>query len=294
MRARLIRSIWLYAGVEELNTLPNTTDCGLSDLVCPRGPCSAKYGSGPPSSLQDNLIHQSQSIPGVTAGISPRCSLQDFLSPCGVTSAASSSSLRPDHPFYYTLGGKPPANMVAVGSGSLYSRSPLSSLPSAEESIEMKPRIWSLADVATSRSSHHQRHSGQLALTVVGAGGSMTGGLPGIGGANGSTLGQNFQPWANGVYCEDSHFTSASSYAAMTSHTAAMTLPFDKTHCDSATGRIGGQTAPPTAVTGLNGVRRLSTSGQHSGHYSCRLASMATQGKTFRSRTHFVIYYRVN
>lgn len=280
----------LIAGGDELTAPLSTPDCSLNDLVCPRGPCSAKYGSGP-SSSQSSLIQQSQSLPEVTSGVSPRCSLQDFLSPCGVTSAVpSSSSLRPDHPFYYTLGGKPPANMVAVGPSALYSRSPLSSLPSAEESIEMKPRIWSLADVATSRPSHHHhrhsalhhRPSGQLALTVVGGGG-MTGGLSGIGGANGgSALGQNFQPWANGVYCEDncSHFTSASSYAAMTSHPGPMTLPFDKAHCDSTIGRIG-QAAPPAAVTGLNGVRRLSTSGQHSGHYSCRLASMATQGKKF-------------
>lgn len=94
---------------------------------------------------------------------------------------------------------------------------------------ENKPRIWSLADVATSRSATRQPNGAPSPVTGQGGGGGGPVGMCGGAGVGPSpSMGQSFQPWANGgggAYCDD----VATSYP-VTPYNTMTSFPVGLTH----------------------------------------------------------------
>lgn len=184
------------------------------------GPCLQKpapeIGDNTSSSTRAPVIGTNSQ--DVNANVRP--SRQDFLAPCAAGGYGN-------HPFYHLS----PCSVVGKGS---FGRRQTASFCRADtisgaDLPENKPRIWSLADVATSRSgSRGQQTAGGDAQSPVPCSPSM---------------GQNFQPWTSaGVYCDDGVVTSypVAAYGGLTQFPVAMTHQGAMGHMD-ATAEPGGQ-----------------------------------------------------
>lgn len=190
----------------------SSSDCSLPDVAA-HGPCLQK----PVPEIGDNGSGTRAPVIGTNppdVNVNLRPSRQDFLAPCAAAAAAAGGGGYGNHPFYHLS----PCSVVGKSS---YGRRQTASFCRADSISggdllpENKPRIWSLADVATSRSGSrgHSAAAGGDAHSPVTCSPSM---------------GQNFQPWTSaGVYCDDGGgaVTSypASPYGALTQFPVAMT-----------------------------------------------------------------------
>lgn len=151
-------------------------------------------------------------------------------------------------------GGRTPGMMSRSPTSS--SMFPRSSLP-VDDSPEMKPRIWSIADVATSRpNDRHSFTSGHVTLTADGSGSGVA-----------SAVDVTGNGWTSNAAFHDVTAPRLTATAAITSFPPRIRpLPVG--------GREDG--SGESAISGLSGLQRIPSSCQQ---HSCRMTTEPTTGQ---------------
>lgn len=182
--------------------------------------------------------------------VRPHCSRDDPLPPPTVHCASAREMQN------YGAGGRTPGMSRSPTSSSMFPRSSLP-LPAVDDSSDMKPRIWSIADVATSRpNKRHSVTSGHVTLTANGTGSDVASAVDVTG---------NARRWSNAAF----HDGRAPRLTAVMTSFPPRICPLP------AGGREDG--SGDSAISGLGGFQRIPSFGQQ---HSSRMTATTTTTTT--------------